>query len=66
MTASSVTGVSDPGMSNGEYKPQNSSCRYGCGTGGNCIEEETTQAKKKTYCRAISVRNCSNLRIKKF
>ena len=63
MTASSVTGVSGPGMSNGEYKPQNSSCRYGCGSGGNCDEEITAQTKNKTYCCAISVGRCSSLKV---
>jgi len=63
MTASSVTGVSGPGISNGKFKPENSSCRYGCGSGGNCMEEETVSSKKKAYCCSSGVKTCSYLKV---
>jgi len=63
MTASSVTGVSGPGMSNGEFKPENSSCRYGCGSGGNCMEEEAVSKKNKTYCCSSTTGTCSSSKV---
>lgn len=57
MTASSVTGTSGPGMSNGKYKPQNNSCRYGCGN-STCEEEREKTTVKKNNCFSLKIKNC--------
>lgn len=55
MVASSVTGVSGPGDSNGKYKPQNNcSCSCCC----NNSQQEQNLIKNKLGCFK-SYKNCS-------
>jgi hypothetical protein len=65
MIASSVTGVSGPGDSNGKYKPSNNcSCSCSCGSS----KEETTPVVKKNgcyknykYCKCSTVNKSGNV-----
>ena len=62
MAASSVTGVSGPGESNGKYKPENN-CSCSCCCGQNKNQEQPTKTIKKGCYKRYSSSILNNYKI---
>lgn len=67
MIASSVTGVSGPGDSNGKYKPENNCSCSCCGQKSSKVENKNIKNecfKKYKFCKNTTNTSCKGIKIK--